>query len=48
MSGWDITLVYIRGPSGYGVENCVGTSVSEGTYIAVYGTIRLGYCGITG
>ena len=42
VSGWDLTLVDLCGPSVEGVETCVGPSGSAGTS----GAIRLGSCDV--
>ena len=44
VSGWDLTLVDLRGTSVDGVENCVGPYGSAGTS----GAIRFGSCGMSG
>ena len=44
VSGWDLTLVDMRGNSAASVETCMGTSRSARTS----GAARLGCCGISG
>ena len=43
MSGWDLTLVYLRGPSVASVKTSVDTSVSS----EAFGAIRLVSCGMS-
>ena len=48
MSGWDLTLVDLRGHSVAGVETCVGPFGLAGTSSAVSGSIILWYCWMSG